>query len=224
MVNNEIISIKSYQTDSGHKDLGEETVITGDTDFSVVLKRAIDLKAFIIVKSSYVCETRPGQYYIKGYKTQKTYNDVKELLEQNILDNKFTKVKTWLIEYDDIKHKYNREELINENISYSKIVKCKIWKNDDIISKKTTYRSILIDIWKKMPIQKIFQNTSFNIKLTDENGGMDSYNYEPSLKFYFQNKSSNDTFKEIMTMIELNKYKLDIEIILQGNKCITYEG
>ena len=221
--NNEILSIIQYNTDTGNRDLGTEITISKDTCFSDILKTAIQLNAYLIVKSSYVSESKPGKYYIKGYTDQKTYLEIKELLDKNILDNKFTKRKSWLIKYDDTKKIYKKDDLHKENFTHSKILKCKIWKNNKIITEKNTYRRILIDIWKHMPLQKILKNTSFKIKLTNSNNNIQGYNYVPSLKFLFQNKNSNGTFNEICNLIELNKYNIYIEIKLNNNKYIKYE-
>jgi hypothetical protein len=61
-------------------------------------------------------------------------------------------------------------ELYNTDLSHSKIEKCLIKKDDEIISSKIGYKPVLVDIWKQMPTQKILQTTTFNFKLTDEKG------------------------------------------------------
>ena len=61
-------------------------------------------------------------------------------------------------------------ELNMIQITHSSILECFINKGEEIISIKTSYQSILIDIWKSMPTQIILQTTTFNFKLTNENG------------------------------------------------------
>ena len=61
-------------------------------------------------------------------------------------------------------------ELSSIGLENSTILSCSIKNEDETISTKVTYRSILIEIWKSMPTQKIFQNTTFNFKLMDLKG------------------------------------------------------
>lgn len=106
----EISSILTYNTDSAICDLGGEIVFRKTNPFMTVLKKAVELQAHIIVRSSYICHERPGQYYIKGYKNKKTYDEIKQCLDDNLRDNKYTKVKTWLIQYEKPIHKYVKQQ------------------------------------------------------------------------------------------------------------------
>ena len=64
----------------------------------------------------------------------------------------------------------SKDEFLNNDFTSSKILECEIKKsNNCIISKKKKYKSILYDIWKTMTSSKILQNTTFNMKLTNEN-------------------------------------------------------
>ena len=114
-------------------------------------------------------------------------------------------------------------ELKDISLSYSKIIKCIIKNKNIIITKKHKYRQILIDIWLSMPLQKIIQNTSFNIKLTDKNG-LNGYFFENKLGFSFQSKDATMTFNEIITMVKLNNYQINIIIKLKDNKIIQYKN
>ena len=110
-------------------------------------------------------------------------------------------------------------ELSSIGLENSTILSCSIKNEDETISTKVTYRSILIEIWKSMPTQKIFQNTTFNFKLSNENG-LKGYNWSPEINMSFQNKDSKNTMKEIINMAKLNKYTINICIKLESNKII----
>lgn len=115
------------------------------------------------------------------------------------------------------------EELIITETTNSKIIKCiVITKNNQQISNKQKYRSILQDIWKSMSSQKIIQNTLFNIKLTKEN--TKGYTWNDELGFSFQSKDAKGTLKEIIHMCNLNNYSIEIKIELENKKIINYKN
>lgn len=111
------------------------------------------------------------------------------------------------------------DELLDSNLSNSKINYCIITDIDgEIISNSNKYFRILIDIYKSLSASFILQNTTFNIKLTNENGNK-GYRWCPEINMSVQGKDANDTLKEIIKMINLNNYKIDIEIeLFNGNK------
>ena len=55
------------------------------TDFSDVVKKALDLKARYIVKASYQGEKRPGHYYIKVMPGKKKKNEI-QITSEEIVD------------------------------------------------------------------------------------------------------------------------------------------
>ena len=89
-----------YKTDTGRRDLGTEKMISLDVEWIDVVKQAIDLKAHLVVKSSYVSENRPGHWYIKGFKNKKTYDEIKAILDNNQLNGKCSTRESWLIKHD----------------------------------------------------------------------------------------------------------------------------
>jgi hypothetical protein len=110
------------------------------------------------------------------------------------------------------------KELNNSKINYS-IIKD---NNDDIISNdKNKWFPILKDIYISMAASIILQNTTFNIKLTNENGNK-RYDWCPEIKMSIQKKDANGTLKEIIKMIKINNYKIDIGIKLSSNEMIKY--
>ena len=114
-------------------------------------------------------------------------------------------------------------ELNSLGLENSIIFSCSIKNNEDVISTKVTYRSILIDIWKSMPTQKILQNTTFNFKLTNENGEK-GYSWIPSINMSFQSKDAFGTLKEILHMVNINNMTIKLCIKLETGKIIYFKN
>jgi len=73
-----------------------------------------------------------------------------------------------------------------------------------------------------MPAQKILQTTTFNMKLTNENG-LDGYKWSPKLNLSIQSKDAKYTMKEILNMIKVNNYSIKITIQLETNAIIKFK-
>lgn len=114
------------------------------------------------------------------------------------------------------------DEFIRTIINSSKILDCIIKNGEDIISNKKKYRSILNDIWVSMPTQKILQTTTFNMKLTNENG-IYGYNWCSKLNLSIQSKDAKHTMREILNMIKVNNYSIKITIQLETNAIIKFK-
>jgi len=113
-------------------------------------------------------------------------------------------------------------ELMETNLlSKSDILKCVVNNGEDIISNKSKYLSILVDIWKSMPTQKILQTTTFNMKLTDELG-LNGYKWCKSIHMSIQHKNAQHTMKEILHMLKVNNYSVKISIKLESGKIIYF--
>lgn len=111
-----------------------------------------------------------------------------------------------------LKENYITEDELNRTIlTSSKIIECIVKKGEETISVKTKYASILEDIWVSMPTQKILQTTTFNMKLTNENG-LNGYTWRPKLNLSIQSKDANHTMREIVNMIKINNYSLRMTI------------
>lgn len=106
-------------------------------------------------------------------------------------------------------------------ITHSSIDKCVIKKEEEIISTNVNYRSILVDIWKSMPTQKILQTTTFNFKLTNENGEK-GYNWCSDINMSFQSKDSKGTLKEIINMVKVNKMSISLSIKLETGRIVYF--
>lgn len=114
------------------------------------------------------------------------------------------------------------EDLNKLCLTSSNINECKVKNYENIISNKNRYRSILNDIWKSMPTQKLLQNTTFNCKLSDEKG-LNGYNWNKDLNMSIQGKDANKTMVEVIKMVKLNKYELDISITLKEGEIIYFK-
>jgi hypothetical protein len=117
--------------------------------------------------------------------------------------------------------KITEEDLNIISLIHSSIIKMTIMNGKELISNKNKYNSILIDIYKSMPTQKILQNTNMNIKLTNENG-IKGYSFYPELNLSIQGKDAKGTLKEIINLVKLNNYKIDIYIKLDTNEIIYF--
>ena len=72
-----------------------------------------------------------------------------------------------------------------------------------------------------MPVQKILQTTTFNFKLTNENGEK-GYNWCDDINMSFQNKDSTNTIKEIINMVKVNKLTMKLSIKLKTGRIIHF--
>lgn len=106
---------------------------------------------------------------------------------------------------------------------HSTIEECEIKKEEEIISTTCkNYRSVLVDIWKFMPTQKILQTTTFNFKLTNENGEK-GYKWCDDIQMSFQNKDATGTLKEILNMIKVNKLNIKLSIKLETGRIVHFK-
>lgn len=113
-------------------------------------------------------------------------------------------------------------ELNMTPITHSKIEKCVIKKEDEIISTKKKYRSVLLDLWKSMPTQRILQTSTFNFKMTNENG-KNGYKWCDDIKMSFQSKDAMGTLKEIIHMVKINKLTIKLSIKLETGRIIHFK-
>ena len=70
---------------------------------------------------------------------------------------------------------------------------------------------------------KILQETTFNFKLSNENG-YNGYLWCEDINMSFQNKDAKNTIIEILKMIKVNNYYIDLIIKLQTGKIINYKN
>ena len=121
------------------------------------------------------------------------------------------------------KKQYMTENELNmTQITHSTIKECIIKKEEAIISTNTSYRSVLVDIWKSMPTQQILQTTTFNFKLTKEIGEK-GYKWCDDIHMSFQNKDATGTLKEIVNMVKVNKLTIELSIKLETGRIVHFK-
>lgn len=160
------------------------------------------------------------------------YNNINKSINKHpyyILDPKkyFNKIWSCWVDFLQLsndnsndEYQYDLEMIKTENLTNSKIIECSVVdKKDNIITKnERQYKPILQKIWHSMDINIIKDKTDFNLypgKKIDK-----GYCWDSTLKFSFQGKDANNTFKEIINMIELSKLDIYIKIKLQDKKNI----
>ena len=72
-----------------------------------------------------------------------------------------------------------------------------------------------------MSRQEILQTTTFNIK---EKIGTKSLKWCNDIQLYFQDKCAQETLKEIIKMVKLNKLTIKLKIKLETGKLFVYYG
>mgnify|MGYP006413140217 CR=1 FL=1 len=109
------------------------------------------------------------------------------------------------------------------DLTKSNIIDCKVcYKNNNLITNKTKYMDILIEIWKLYNITEIIQKTNFDISLKNENG-YTCYIFNKILGFSYIKKNENIIFKEIINFIKFNNYTIHAKIKLNNNKIIFFK-
>ena len=114
-------------------------------------------------------------------------------------------------------------ELKKTNLTFSSINNCLIKKEDKIISTTNrSYRSVLINIWKTMPVNDIRENSTFSFKSINENG-VSGYKWCDDIQMSFSNRNANETVKEIIKMVKFNNLTIKLWIELSTGREIYFE-
>jgi len=109
------------------------------------------------------------------------------------------------------------EELEAIDFRGSAIVRCRVTGGDKttVITEQTECTAALVDVWATMCAQKVLQNTSFDFKLTDENGA-EGFHWSDALRMSFRRQDATATMREIRRMVELNGYSMDMTVRLRN--------
>jgi len=118
-----------------------------------------------------------------------------------------------------IEEEFQKKDFLNNSI----ILQCEIKNNDEIVSKKTTYMGLLIDVWKTMSNERVIQTTNFKFSLKNENKNNMLVWYE-EINMYVATEDANNTFKELLNMIKINNYIINISIKLKEGKVIQFKN
>jgi hypothetical protein len=117
-----------------------------------------------------------------------------------------------------IEEEFQKNDFLNDSI----ILQCEIKNNEEIVSKKTTYMGLLIDVWKTMSNERVIQTTKFKFSLKDESENNMLVWYE-EINMYVATKDANNTFKELLNMIKINNYSIKISIKLKEGRVIQFK-
>lgn len=114
-----------------------------------------------------------------------------------------------------------RSQIRNYNLNKSRILNCIVKRrsNNSTITNKQKYRTILLDIWSRLPTQRIIQNTKLNILLTNQMG-INGYWWSPKINMSVQYRNLNVIMNEIIRFSILYNYKIDIVIKLVNGEII----
>lgn len=119
-------------------------------------------------------------------------------------------------------------DLLSRNLRHSHINYCIIKDKDDNIIlnnyNEISYIKNLIDLYRNITTSIILQNTTFNISLRQDYGKNKGYVWYPEIRLSIQNKDAIGTLREIINMIRINKYKIDIRINLSNGEIINYRN
>jgi len=139
---------------------------------------------------------------------KKVVNDMKELISKLTSKSK--------------KKYITDNERKTTDFTGSRIEECLIMSGNEIVSSSTNYRPIMIDIWKTMRPEQIRQTSTFNFKLTKENG-IKGFRWCSDINMSFRNKNANKTLDEIVNMVKVNRMSLNIAIKLENDKLVYYK-
>ena len=114
------------------------------------------------------------------------------------------------------------DEFLSRSFTKSEIISCCIKNRNKVITEKSKYQGLVIDIWKSMLLQDVLKHTTYNIKTSKEE--KKNFSFNKDLQIYFQSKDSNGAIKEIINLVKINNFKLNIQIKLQNGEIINYRN
>lgn len=109
----------------------------------------------------------------------------------------------------------DEDALFSKDFGNSKIIECKI-NNIDIINRK--YIKIIRYLYSFMNRETILQNTKLNILREEKND--DGFKYYPKLGISIQGINSKLCLREIINIIKIQRYNINIKIKLQNNEIV----
>jgi hypothetical protein len=148
---------------------------------------------------------------------EETTNIFSELLQKSVINN----INITLINDTNSYYLVKSGNDIPLTLKKSVILTCVVTniKTKKIITTKTKYRAILIDIWKTMSQGTLLTNTTYNFKSTNENG-LKGFIWCKEISLSFQDKNADGAIEEIINTVKLNAYSLYMKIRLQTNEIV----
>lgn len=112
------------------------------------------------------------------------------------------------------------EELLSCNLGSSNIVNCVVKNPEgDVISGgKNKYQPILTDIWNNMTEEEVVGNTNYTISKTAKK----NYSHNKNHGIYYLGRNANGVIEEMIKMIKLKNFSMNIEIELREGNLINF--
>ena len=137
------------------------------------------------------------------------------------LEEKVARLEPRVETLEEPRIKYISEEQFKKvNFTHSEIQQCEIRnRNGDLISDNITYRGICRDIWKSMKTTKMIKHTTFNYKnLIEQKEPIgNGFKWCKEAGLYIQDKNANGTILEILNMVNVQRYTIEISIQLKDS-------
>ena len=110
-------------------------------------------------------------------------------------------------------------ELFKKDLVKSSIIECKI--NDKNIQKKK-YRPILIELYEQTDRDIILDKTSLYGAISSEEINDKGYKYYEQLDLYIRGVDSRYTLQEIINIIKIKNFKMELKIKLKNGELIKF--
>lgn len=107
--------------------------------------------------------------------------------------------------------------LFKKNLKGSTIVECKINNINNDIKK---YKKILIYLYSTTDLKTILQNTILNI--SQQEIYIKGFDYYTNLGISIQGSDTRRTLKEIINIIKIKNYSMELKIKLKNNEVIHF--
>ena len=113
-------------------------------------------------------------------------------------------------------------ELSSMSFTHSTIVHCIVKHTTNgqaiISTDRTKFRQVLKDVFAAMPRPLLRQVTTFNLNPINMHG-VNGYQWSEPLGLSIQGKDATSTLREIVRLVELNQYSLEVVVELrEGNR------
>ena len=82
------------------KDSDENIKLQTSICFTVITKKALNLKANIVIRKPYENLKNSGEYIITEFNSSKSFLEIKNILEKNNKENNLPNNNIWLFMYD----------------------------------------------------------------------------------------------------------------------------
>ena len=125
----------------------------------------------------------------------------------------------------------NYNLLKNTNFYYSEIIALKVKDiNNNVISEnRKKYQTVLKDIWSTMRKEFLLDNTTYNMREIDENNE-DIINESDlsrviitNLSVSIRGKDAKGAIKEIIKLVKLNNYSIEMYLKLRNSDIFYYK-